>query len=257
MKYVNRPFEGKDIPSSDEIKDAFERFISIDTGAEWYNMDYIKNETPKQFIANAKMNLEMAGYDVNDVFLNQRGLLEHLKSNLDRVDFFRSILLNFYMFTECVMEIFTIDVRHARTLSALYKWQAGETIEVTVNSFFTLDDKTYFFVVENKANGPRDDEDCKYLYTVYKSVENVLQRALSDEFDFRVDHLTNFMSSTTPKRPWSRDDIANMIQMRIDHVARCIEYTGDKRIISTQLKVVMNRLRLVIDRIDRIMGVFT
>ena len=257
MSYINYPFHGRDIPSSDEIEESFEGFISIDTGGKWYNMNYMKNEAPKRFIENAKMNLELAGYNVDTVFNDQRGLLEHLKSSPGRVEFFRSILLDFYKFTECPMEISTIDIRHARTLSALYKWQTGEAIEVRVNSFFSLDDKEYFFVVENKANGSMDDEDCRYMYNVYKSVENVLQLALSDEFDIRVDHLSNFMASTTPKRPWRLDEIASMIKMRIDHVTKCIEYTGDNRIISTQLKVVMNRLRKVIDRMDRINGIFT
>lgn len=255
MSYIN-PYMGKDIPSSEEIRDVFEGFISISTGSEWYNMDYIKNEEPKRFIESARMNLEKAGYNIDLVFKNRKDLLEYLKANTDRVDFFRLILLDFYRFTQCPMDIFTVDIRHATALIALYKWNTGETVEVRVNSFFTLDYKNYFFVVENDANGSRNDEDCQYLYKVYKSVENAFKDAVSEEFNIRVDHLTQFMASSMPKKPWRRDGISNMIKMRIDHVAKCIEYTGDRRIISTTLFEAMNQLRIVIDRMDQIMGVF-
>lgn len=258
MRYTNPPYDGQeDIPSSDEIREAFARFVPVDTGEEWYNVAYLKNDEPKRFVTNIKMNLQRAGYDVDKVFNSQRELLHHLKTNTDQLDFFRAVLLDFYRFTECRMEIHTIDVRHAKTIAALFKWQSGQILNTEVNTFLSAGDVDFLLVVEDKDNRPRVDDECRYMYTVYKSVEDTLRLALTDELGIHIDHLTQFLSSTRPTRPWRTEAIANMIKQRIAHVIRCIEYVGDRPLISSDLAKVMGRLRWVVDRVEQIVGIRT
>lgn len=258
MQYVNPPYPyGHDVPSLGDIRDTFNAFTIIDLGTQWYDVEYLRDDRTKSFVNNVKTNLMRQGFDLS---MNRYDLIASIRADPPRLyQFLYTTLLDLYKFSLQNMDIslHTIDVSHAALLCSMVKWKTGGRyiISPRLHRIEDFDGDDEFLVVENEENGGVTGVECEEFRSVYKESEKVVIDRLSEHFGITISDLPAFLRSSTPNTGRERSIFAFLIDNRLAHVKKCVQYNGARLFISRALFELVQTLCRVLRVAERIMGI--
>ena len=251
MEYTNPAFPPDEpVPTIGVIRKAFDGFTEVNSGDLWYETDYLKDETPKRIIQNIYNNLRDVQCDPM-CLQSSKAIMRMIKTHKsgqpeDRIEaffFFSELLIDFYKLCFCSMDVVwpTIDEKHAYVIHLLFKWKGISQNLPTPYDFFEINDLE-FLVVTDVENAGIESDECSKLRDMYKTS----RQEFIDEFQrisgVRIDNLVKFLDSAIPMEPWMVPYIDQMIKDRVGHMEKCTEYTGNRRFITKQLKIVIDQL---------------
>lgn len=177
MEYQNteqsEEYGGYANPCIHRIHAKLKKFVGVDALliSDWYDRDthepsYIKQKEAKACIREIWTKLASNGYDPDEVFSGLFNFWKHFKTNPESVPFFNEVLLDFYKFLWCPMDVTwnIMEKTDALLLYHLMIWECGDfpfNSPAPYRSFWVND--IYFLVVEDFSAGDKYKETALYL----------------------------------------------------------------------------------------------